>query len=229
MEIEIHSETYDDELFDLFCKQTIPEEYAEELLTYMLGWVTQQVMSFTKDNRSAYIAASEYRKELNSQVRARNVNSILQAVSIQPTDAEIGGEVERFDTYIKQLKFIEMEETALMEAASDFLRTKCEKTEWARRGIVTSDSFNDYHDALYRTWLNQKRLSETKYISEPIKCGNVLYAECRQHSSVQRLQGAATPSFFGSGSLHGLANDIDKNNSPRIGWHPEYKDLLKGT
>jgi hypothetical protein len=227
MSIEIHKDTYDNDLLELFCRQTIPEEYADVLLTHMLGWVTRQVESFTKDNRPAFIAASEYRRELNSQIRASNVGSILRAVSTQPSTAEIGSEVERFDVYIKQLKLIDIDETTLIEAASDFLRTKVEKTEWAQRGIVTADSFDDYHDALCRTWTNQKRLSEIQYGSEPVKCGQILYSNCSQQSSSQKLQGVETPSFFGNGSLQGLANDIDNDGAPRIGWHLQYKDLLK--
>jgi hypothetical protein len=152
----------------------------------MLGWVTRQVESFTKDSRPAYIAALEYRNELTSQIRASNVGSILRAVSTKPSFTEIGNEVERFDTYIKQLKLIDIDETTLFEAASDYLRIKVEKTEWAQRGIVTADSFDDYHDALCRTWTNQKRLSETQYGSEPIKCGQVIYSNCSQQSSSQK-------------------------------------------
>ena len=227
MSIEIHNDTYDSDLMELFCRQTIPEEYADVLLTYMLGWVTQKVEFFTKDNRPACIAATEYRKELNAQIRASNVGSILRAVSTQPSTAEIGNEVERYDTYIKQLKLIDIDETAMIEAANDFLRTKVEKTEWAQRGIITSESFDDYHDALCRTWTNQKRLSEALYGSEPIKSGQILYSNCSQQSSSQKLQGVETPPFFGNGSLQSLANDIDKDEAPRIGWHPQYKDLLK--
>jgi hypothetical protein len=227
MDIEIHTDTYDADLLELFCNQTIPEEYADVLLTHMLGWVTRQVESFTKDNRPAFILASEYRKELNSQIRASNDGSILRAVSTQPSVAEIGNEFERFDTYIKQLRLIDIDRTTLIGSVSDYLRTKIEKTEWAQRGIVTADSFDDYHDALCRTWTNQKRLSETQYGSEPIKCGQVIYSNCSQQSSSQKLQGVETPSFFGNGSLQGLANDIDNDGAPRIGWHPQYKDLLK--
>lgn len=226
MEIEIHSNTYDDNLLDRFDRQTIPKEYTDVLLTYMLGWVTQKVESFTKDNKPAYITAKEYRDALNAQIRASNVGTILRAVSTAPTPAETSGEIERLDAYIKQLKLIEVDETTLFEAASDFLRTKVEKIEWARRGIVTTESFNDYHDALYRAWTNWKQLMAIQHKTDPINCGQAVYAHCKNDSGNQKLQGVETPSFFGSGSLQGLANDPIV--SPRIGWHPQYIDLLKG-
>lgn len=226
MEFEIHSNTYDEDLQVKFNNQPIPAEYSDVLLSYMLGWVTQKVESFTKDNKPAYISAKEYRDVLTSQVRARNIATILTAVSKAPTNAEAGGEVARHDTYIKQLNLIKANESMLFEAASNFLRVKIEKVEWARRGIVTEQSFGDYHDALYLVWTNRKSLLGIQYVSDPLNWGNALYSQCQIDSLHQKLQGVETPSFFGSGSLHVMANTpID---SPRIGWHPNYMELLKG-
>jgi len=227
MEIDIHSESYEINLLERFGKQTIPEEYCDTLLTYMLGWVTKKVESFTKNNKPAYITAKEYRNELNAQIKACNVNSILRAVSTLPTNEEIDGEVRKLDTYIKQLKMIEADETELFEAASDFLRTKIEKTEWARRGIVIEQSFDDYHDTLYRIWNHQKQLLLLQPLTDAIIIGKALYSHCSRDSITLRLQGVETPSFFGTGSLQGLAND--PADSPMIGWHPQYKVLLKGS
>lgn len=226
MEFEIHNDTYDEDLLKRFSNQTIPAEYADLLLTDMLGWVTRTVESFTKDNKPAYIAAKDYREALNIQIRASDTKTILRAVSRVPSNAEQSGEVERLDTYIRQLKLIEMDDTALYEAASDFLRTKVDKIEWAQRGIVNAQSFDDYHDALCRTWTNRKQLMGLQYGTDPIACGKAVYFNCRDDSGRQTLQGVEAPPFFGSGSLQGLAND--PADAPRIGWHPQYMDLLKG-
>lgn len=225
MEIEIHNDTYDEDLLKRFNNQIIPTEYADLLLTDMLGWVTRTVESFTKDNKPAYIAAKDYRKALNIQIRASDTKTILRAVSRVPSNAEESGEVERLDTYIRQLKLIEMDDTTLYEAASDFLRTKVDKIEWAQRGIVNAQSFDDYHDALCRTWTNQKQLMGLQYVTDPIAYGKAIYFNCRDDSGRQKLQGVEAPPFFGSGSLQGLAND--PADAPRIGWHPQYMDLLK--
>ena len=106
----------------------------------MLGWVTQTVESFTKDNKPAYISAAEYRKALNTQIRAYNTNAVLRAVSQVPSKDEQSGEIERLDTYIRQLQLVEMDDATLYEAASDFLRAKIDKIEWAQRGIVRNKS-----------------------------------------------------------------------------------------
>ncbi|AOV99674.1 ABC-three component system protein [Dehalococcoides mccartyi] len=225
MEIEIHNDTYDEDLLKRFSNQIIPAEYADLLLTDMLGWVTRTVESFTKDNKPAYIAAKDYREALNVQIRASDTKTILRAVSRVPSNAEQSGEVERLDTYIRQLKLVEMDDTTLYEAASDFLRTKVDKIEWAQRGIVNAQSFYDYHDALCRTWTNRKQLMGLQFGTDPIACGKAVYFSCRDDSGRQKLQGVEAPPFFGSGSLQGLAND--PADAPRIGWHPQYMDLLK--
>lgn len=226
MEIEIHNNTYDEDLLNRFSNQVgLPAEYVDLLLTDMLGWVTQTVESFTKDKKPAYISAAEYRKALNTQIRAYNTNAVLRAVSQVPSKDEQSGEIERLDTYIRQLQLVEMDDATLYEAASDFLRAKIDKIEWAQRGIVHAQSFEDYHDALYRIWTNQKQLMGLQYRTDAIACGKAVYFKCRNDSAQQKLQGVETPPFFGSGSLHDLANT--PADSPRIGWHPQYITLLK--
>lgn len=225
MEIEIHNNTYDEDLLNRFSNQVgLPAEYVDLLLTDMLGWVTQTVESFTKDNKPAYISAAEYRKALNTQIRAYNTNAVLRAVSQVPSKDEQSGEIERLDTYIRQLQLVEMDDATLYEAASDFLRAKIDKIEWAQRGIVHAQSFEDYHDALYRIWTNQKQLMGLQYRTDAIACGKAVYFKCRNDSAQQKLQGVETPPFFGSGSLHDLANT--PADSPRIGWHPQYITLF---
>ena len=224
MEIEIHNNTYDEDLLNRFSNQVgLPAEYVDLLLTDMLGWVTQTVESFTKDNKPAYISAAEYRKALNTQIRAYNTNAVLRAVSQVPSKDEQSGEIERLDTYIRQLQLVEMDDATLYEAASDFLRAKIDKIEWAQRGIVHAQSFEDYHDALYRIWTSQKQLMGLQYRTDAIACGKAVYFKCRNDSAQQKLQGVETPPFFGS--LHDLANT--PADSPRIGWHPQYITLLK--
>ena len=162
---------------------------------------------------------------MNKQIRACDTKAILRAVSKVPSNAEQSGEVERLDTYIRQLKMIEMDDLTLFEAASDFLRAKVDKIEWAQRGIVNDLSFVDYYDALYRAWTNRKQLMGLQYGTDPIVCGKAVYFNCREDSGRQKLQGVEVPAFFGNGSLHILANDpVD---APRIGWHPQYIKLLK--
>lgn len=226
IEIEIHNDSYNEDLLLRFSNQPgLPSEYADLLLADMLGWVTQTVLSFTKRNMPAYISSKDYRKALTLQIRACNTNAVLRAISSPPSHIEQSGEVERLDTYIRQLKLIEADDSTLFDAASDFLRAKIDKIEWAQRGLVNEQSFDDYYDALYRMWVNQKHIMGLQYRTDPISCGTAVYFRCREDSGHLKLQGIEAPPFFGSGTLQLMANN--PANAPQIGWHPQYIKLLK--
>lgn len=76
-----------------------------------------------------------------------------------------------------------------------------------------------------RNWKSQKRLLGNSHSTDAISQGQTLYERCKLNADPVKLQGAETPSFFGSGSLHILANEPPE--CPRIGWHPNYVELLK--
>ena len=191
----------------------------------MLGWVSDQVHQQTKQNKPAYISSKDYKTALDSQIRSRDQKIILSAVSVQPEASQTTAEVERHDTYIKQLELIDVDESDIFEAASDFLRTRSEKTAWAKKGLINGGSFTDYYDSLKRLWKNQKLLSSV-VVNGDIERGKYLYAQCLSYAISHRLLGRDVPSFFGSGSLQALANE--PSDRPTIGWHPRYVELLKG-
>lgn len=226
-QIELHSKTYDEELYKRFCSQIIPAEYSQELFIYMLGWVTEQVNLKTKEGQAAFIHCKEFHDELQKQVTHYNHNSILAAVSVRPSAADTQVEMERQDTYIKQLSLIDMSFDEMLKASSDFLRTSAETTIWAARGFVTSKSFEEYCDGIERIWANKKRMvmfSGDKHDGDSHR-GQVLYSMCQDGVDRLNVDGKIVPEFFGPGTLHRLANaPVDE---PRIGWHPQYKDILK--
>ena len=224
IEIELHEATYDDELRARFNRQIIPLEYSESLFVSMLGWVSDQIHEQIKLNKPAYISSEDYRKELLAQVRSRDQRQILSAISVQPSSSDTTAELDRRDTYIKQLEFIDADTSALYEAASDFLRTITEKTLWAQEGIVTAHSIEEYNDGLKRMWKSKRVIASVMPTTEKMQ-GSTLLALCSADALTHRIQGADPPNFFGSGSLHALANE--PSMSPAIGWHPRYTERLR--
>jgi len=225
LSIEVHVADYDDKLKKRFNSQLIPVEYADELFEYMLGWVTDEVQSQTKANKPAYISVEKYRDALQAQIRGKDLNRIFAAVSTMPSNERMAAEIDRQDTYIKQLSFIEVESTDIFTAASDFLRASTEKTAWAKKGIVIPQSFDDYYDGLMRTWRTQQRLIALTSTSTDVENGQKLYYICGDAGRSLKLQGNELPPFFGSGCLHSLANE--PSDKPQIGWHPQYIQLLE--
>ena len=225
MKIDVHEETYDDELITRFNHQTIPPEYNDVLFYAMLGWVTDQVHQFTKQNKAAYISSVDYRNALNAQIRSKNQSSILSAISVSPTEIDMQQEIERHDTYIKQLELIDIVIPQIYQAASDFLRTGVQKTEWGKRGIVIQESFDEYNDRVKRIWDTKVMLSKLQHFDDDVAEGKYIYVYCYSEAQNLKLQGAEPPSFFGNGTLHSMANE--PSDCPLIGWHPDYKEKLK--
>lgn len=219
--ITVYDGDYDSRLVERFNSQQVPAEYSEELLIYMLGWVSEEVHKQTKLNKPAYISAKAFHDELASQIRGRNLNTILSALSTEPSNSETTGEVDRQDNYIKQLGFIDLDPTEIFTAANDFLRTKAEKVLWSQRGIVTQANIDDYNERVTRRWNIKKRLNDFQNHASEETQGQTLYYNTSEDVSCLRLQGCDPPPFFGSGTLHELANE------PKIGWHPRYEELLQ--
>ena len=225
MSLEVHSDSYDNDLINKFKNQIIPGEYAEELLTYMLGWVDEKIHQYTKQNKPAFISIKEYREELKKQAREKNTNTILSALSTKPSEIETGTEVSRRNTYIKQLELIEVDANIIFRAANDYLSAKSQAVEWADKGLVTENSYSDYKDSLVRVWEIEKLSNDTRCHYSEVDKGKQLYSETQKTGSTKLLQGKNVPSFFANGVLQDLANEPKK--SPIIGWHPKYKAILE--
>lgn len=223
--VELHSSDYDEKLRERFNAQIIPLEYANELFLHMLGWVNEEIHNQIKKNMPAYLSVSEYLDELRAQTRKYNCNHILSAVSALPEDSERHNEVQSRSTYIRQLELIDLDYTDLFEAASDFLRSRTEKIEWANRGLITQDSMHDYNDSLIRLWKAQMRIARNNHSSDAISTGQLTYSTCISGVLPMRLQGCEVPPFFGAGCLYSLSNE--PKSHPTIGWHPNYIQLLK--
>ena len=225
MSLEFHSDSYDNDLKNKFKNQIIPIEYADELLTYMLGWVDKKIHQYTKKNKPAFISIKEYREELAKQTREKNTNTILCALSARPSEKETDTEVSRRNTYIKQLELIELDANLIFRAANDYLSAKSQVVEWADKGLVTENSYIDYKDSLVRVWEMEKLSNDSRLHDSEVDKGRKLYSETQKTGSNKLLQGKNVPSFFASGVLQDLANEPRK--SPIIGWHPKYKDILE--
>ena len=70
-------------------------------------------------------------------------------------------------------------------------------------------------------WNTQYRLNQLLGIEDEKKLGMTLYLKVKIDATNELLQGKTIPIFFGNGTLQILAN------SKEIGWHPQYKKLIK--
>lgn len=226
MSIDIHENNYDDILQERFSgiPALIPE-FTDKLFVFMIGWVNERVNEFCKSGKAPFICNKEFNEALQSQMRLYNQWDAIPFLSEAIEENVIRTEVEQQDIYIQQLEFIENNFSDKLEAASDFLRTKTEKTMRAEKGILTDHGFADYSDKIKRAWNSKQKSINLNNITPDVEKGKMIYYETKNVVIDYRLQGGDVPSFFGSGVLHSLANT--PKNEPCIGWHPNYKSLLK--
>lgn len=221
-EIEVHDANYDENLLKRFMGQTIPSEFADNLFIFMLGWVTEEVNKYMKIGLPAIVESSKYRNILVAQCRMYNQQKIIPQLSSLITKEDAETEVESQDIYIRQLDLIQMSFDEKLDAASDYLQTKAEKTIRAEKGLFMPQFSNNYHDTVFRLWKSKRKQILFSRTNNDEEIGQLLYAEMEGDVT---LIDSSLPSFFGSGTLQSMANK--PSGEPEIGWHPNYKKLLK--
>lgn len=223
VELDIHENDYDEKLIKKFGAQSIPPEFADNLLIFMLGWVTEEANKYIKEGLPAIISSVDYRRTLVAQCRMYSQQNAIPALSREITPDEARTEVESQDVYIRQLDLIQLSFDDKLDAASDYLQTKAETTIRADKGLFTPQSSKNYNDKMCRIWKSKRSQVLLSSAHSDVIKGQQLYA---QMGEVAPQIDSAFPSFFGGGTLQTLANKPCEN--PEIGWHPNYKELLKG-
>ncbi len=184
----------------------------------LCGWVKREVDRKLEQKQPAVISRDEFHREYVSFVRSIDRDILLQSFSKKPSRAE---QIERLpDIFVQQLAFINLSFDEKLAAISDFLRASADRAEWSKSGDVNEASFIDLNDALSRAWANLKTAAFLEASGKAdTERGQLLHARCMMHKA--KLQAMEVPGHFVPGCFHDLANDMI------LGWHPEYKKLLK--
>lgn len=224
--IDVHDIDYDEKLRKKFNGLPIPPEFADVLLENMLGWVTNKVNDFIKQGFPAVLTSGEFSKALTAQISMYNQRNSIPVLSKEVTSEEARIEVRHQDVYIQQLDLIQMNFEEKLEAASDYLRRKTEITIRADKGLFIPQSLRDYNERICRIWKYKRAQMEFSDAEAAIIKGKKLYFQMNEEVVKLAISDEVFPSFFGGGTLQELANKPCE--APKIGWHPNYKELLKG-
>jgi hypothetical protein len=147
-------------------------------------------------------------------------NALAEPLALDLTEEQIQREL-RDRVYVSQLKVIAASEDDVVSAVSDFLRASISRTAWSEKGDVVEESFQAFEDALTRAWKNQRSRVEVELKGRAdVDRGQLLLAHCLAFRTT--LQSMEVPGYFVPGSFHVLADALT------IGWHPRFKDMLKG-
>lgn len=189
-----------------------------DIANQMCGWVKREADKLLEKSQPAWISRDAFHTEYASYVRRVDREMILKSWSPNPSENQ---KTERlYDIFVRQLDLIELDYDDKLEAISDFLRASTDRAKWSQTGEVHEQSFADLDDNLTRVWKNHNRAAEVEAAAKPdMQRGRLLHSKCMIHQT--RVQGMEPPSHFVPGCFHALAD------GKVIGWHPEYKTLLR--
>lgn len=201
-------------------KTYLPMDIQELVFDKMLGWIDRITASQIEKGATMQISKEDFQKELILTQTLVNQNKCLAELAPQPTNKEIEIQQNKFKTYIKQLKLIDLDYDDQLIAINDYLKAANNRTLWASKGDINEEMMNQYFDDLKSRWKTKKNIVEIdKEDWEEIKRGKYLYNLCQDEDVNMGI--IVTPRFFKNGCYHELA-DIQQ-----IGWHPNYKQKLK--
>lgn len=188
----------------------------EVVAPQMLGWVKQKLEMSLEKKQPAIISRDEFFLAMRAFIRATAFRQMLRSFASQPSTEEKAK--ERLRTYVRQLELIELGETRILGSITDFLMSASERVEWAARGLVHPNSFDDLDTNLREVWSNHSLVAEANFADKPISRGRSLFGHCMNHQVP--VQGMTAPSYFLRGCFHRLAD------TKELGWHPNFDSLL---
>lgn len=197
----------------------ISPDTVDDVLRQMVGWVKNRIDSLLEGGRPAIIGADEFVREAVAFARKLDQTLILTSLARHPSDTEKAAHI-RSRLYIRQLELIELEDDDKLQAVSDYIMAESDRIAWAERGLIHASSFDEFETDLVSVWRNHRLRSRIRDKDHTdVERGVLVYADCCDHSAT--LAGVAPPSHFCRGSFHAVADRLT------IGWHPDYKSLLK--
>ena len=202
-----------------FASAFVPSEMVDDVLAFALGWVKEKIDRLLEQKKPARISAESFQAAIVSFVRKYDNRTILNTFAGIPGHQQIQQDL-KVRTYVRQLDIIEAEYEQKIRAVTDLLRASVDRTQWSAKGLVHESSFDEFEEALLRTWDNHKRKTDFRLVGRSnVLKGQGLYLECSSHQAT--LEGLQVPQHFTPGSFHALSDDLV------IGWHPHYKRKLE--
>jgi hypothetical protein len=199
----------------------VPVDSMENVTSYGIGlakgWVDEKISR----GEPAIISAKEFRKKFRAFVRQNDASGTLHSLALEPNDDVIKDVLSSAPIFVTQHRLIGSKPETITRATSDYLWASANRTKWADEGKVYDGSFDPYEDALIRRHANiDNEVSLTHSSLRALDRGAIIYNQCCRTYPIP-LEGMVVPEHFLPGTLNQLADRL------KIGWHPDYKLLIK--
>jgi len=199
-------------------------EQSKNVLDSIVGWTSNTLIELATSKEATIISAEAFGRRLTSIERKYDTDTILNFFCERSIDdTEVKNELGSVPIYVQQLKIIDLDEEEIETAVINKLEAKDAVTEWTIQGGIQESSYKSYDDALKRAWKRVKNITSdnSSIINDKAK-GRTVFNMCLEKGEVIKLANKQVEPFFSEGCYQMLAD------KPELGWHPNYKEFLKG-
>lgn len=188
----------------------------------LFGHVTNMIIDYWRNGEEAWISVESFNKLYNELIAEFHKKSFIEKATDLLPLSNIKVDNNRKSLYVEQLNIIDCEDNEILEAIYDYLRSKSEKSRYAKEFEVTEAKFMAYYEDLKQHWINISRprfkINPQNLTSEEIGYG-VFYETILYKGKLNNQEPEQTYTY--KGAYHHLANESE------IGWHPSWQEKFK--
>ena len=214
-------------------KLHLDAQHASNIFHGLLGWLHDVVMESWRSGRDALVHRESFGKQLRFlQIKFQSQQLFRETSAALVPVKEEDRKAHRDDLFVRQLLWvgIDEEDERLLDAIDDFLKCATERTRLAEQGNIPPEEFRAFDERLVKRWKTSfgahARSLGGLSDSEVETLGREILRHALEHR--ESLAGQQTQEFYlTTGAYHQLANGPKER--PRVGWHPQYKELCRLT
>jgi len=189
-------------------------------LEHLEGWWFRRVINFIISSRT--ILSNEIDSEIK-RIREEFKRDNLP-IDNEIVLATVNKEEYQHRTFVKQLKWIEVNETSIYQAMLNYFRAFEHRSKWVRNDLLLIGELDAYESQLVEKWERhfarmKEKIGEEKTDYEKIKAAKILY------EWIEDLSIPIRPYFNDSFLTNGSYQILSENK--RLGWHPDFEELIK--
>jgi hypothetical protein len=201
-----------------FLAPTVDDEVLDDVCRQIIGYAKTESDALLRRKQPGLIAVEAFRQHVRGFLR-KLTSPALFSVAPKPTAEAVEEKLRESPMFLRQLDLIDASPRQRVSSVSDYLQTIADKALWAAAGKIfqaTLDRWDEDLLGLHESVCTDVAVTQKQM--DALNKGKLVYVKCRQlQASIDTH--VATPWFI-HGSLHELANEL------RLGWHPDYADLL---
>lgn len=200
-----------------FRSSFLPEDLEDLCVQNALGWIKMQSETLLEQHLPCIIAYDDFKTEMTAYISKIRHKPTLESLADDPTDNDI--DLLKSACFVDQLRLVDLD-SEILESISDYFLASADRVRWIAKGWVHRSSMSDLDKTLKRYWKNELGfLTSGDQVDETL-IGKKLFYRCNQHRT--QVESMEPPAHFIPGCFQALSNSLS------IGWHPKYKDHLKG-